>query len=218
MRGHANEDRNRQAFLGRAPSRKLRRQIRRGSERDAVIQIRTLDRLVPEDLPRIVTGYVAHARYVVERSEDRDRIAFTLRRVELDRPFVKEFAFPSEDIRKYAECVRQGWSLGAFEGDVGIGIALAERRDWNRSLWVWGLGVAEDHRRRGIGRGLVEELSSRGRKAGLRVLVCETQSTNVPAIDFYRSTGFVADGVDLSYYSNEDAENGEVALFMKKRL
>ena len=55
-------------------------------------------------------------------------------------------------------------------------------------------------------------------KAGLRVLVCETQTTNVPAIDFYRSVGFEVDGIDLSYYSNDDVESGEVALFLKRRL
>jgi hypothetical protein len=30
--------------------------------------------------------------------------------------------------------------------------------------------------------------------------------------------GFVLDGVDLSYYSNEDWPNGEIALFMKRKL
>ena len=53
---------------------------------------------------------------------------------------------------------------------------------------------------------------------GLRVLVCETQTTNVPAIDFYRSVGFELDGIDLSYYGNDDVAAGEVALFMKRKL
>jgi ribosomal protein S18 acetylase RimI-like enzyme len=56
------------------------------------------------------------------------------------------------------------------------------------------------------------------KRAGCRVVVCETQNTNVPAIDFYRKVGFEIGGIDLSYYSNEDVENGEVAIFMKRKI
>ena len=55
-------------------------------------------------------------------------------------------------------------------------------------------------------------------KEGFRVLVCETQTTNVPAIDFYRSVGFEVGGIDLSYYGNDDVQAGEVALFLKRKL
>ena len=48
--------------------------------------------------------------------------------------------------------------------------------------------------------------------------MCETQTTNVPAIDFYRSVGFEVGGIDLSYYSNDDVQAGEVALFLKRKL
>ena len=62
--------------------------------------------------------------------------------------------------------------------------------------------VAETHRRQGIGRQMMEELVERGRASGLRIVVCETQNTNVPAIHFYRRVGFNIEGIDLSYYSN----------------
>jgi ribosomal protein S18 acetylase RimI-like enzyme len=52
----------------------------------------------------------------------------------------------------------------------------------------------------------------------MRVLVCETQSTNVPAIRFYRALGFVLEGLDLSLYSNHDYPDGEIAIFMKRYL
>lgn len=52
----------------------------------------------------------------------------------------------------------------------------------------------------------------------MRAVVCETQNTNVAAIRFYRRMGFDIEGVDLSYYSNQDCPDGEVALFLKKRL
>jgi ribosomal protein S18 acetylase RimI-like enzyme len=99
-----------------------------------------------------------------------------------------------------------------------VGLAIAQRRNWNRSLWLWELGIEETRRRTGIGTKLVESLVHSAKDAGLRVIVCETQNTNVPAIDFYRKTGFELDGIDLSYYTNADMTTGEVALFMKRKL
>lgn len=64
----------------------------------------------------------------------------------------------------------------------------------------------------------MEALADRARKADLRIMVCETQNTNVPAIEFYRKVSFEVEGIDLSYYSNNDVTNGEVAIFMKKKL
>lgn len=46
----------------------------------------------------------------------------------------------------------------------------------------------------------------------------ETQNTNVNAIRFYRRSGFEIEGIDLSYYTNDDVEGGEVAIFMKRKL
>jgi ribosomal protein S18 acetylase RimI-like enzyme len=61
-------------------------------------------------------------------------------------------------------------------------------------------------------------LVGKGRAAGLRTLLCETQSTNVPAIRFYRKMGFELEGLDLSHYRNTDYPDGEMAVFMKKPL
>ncbi len=163
-------------------------------------------------------GYTAEDRYELETSEAPDRFDFTLRRVHLPRSFRKRFHHDEKDARRYREVVRLGWSMGAYDGRGLVGLALAEPRAWNRSVWVWELAVARPLRRRGIATRLVHELSRRAAAEGYRVLVCETQSTNVPAIDFYLRTGFRIEGVDLSYYTNEDVRKGEVALFMKRRV
>ena len=65
---------------------------------------------------------------------------------------------------------------------------------------------------------MMEELAERGRTSGLRIVVCETQNINIPAIHFYRRVGFNIEGIDLWYYSNDDQPAGEVAVFMKRRL
>lgn len=64
----------------------------------------------------------------------------------------------------------------------------------------------------------MQGLVQMARSSGLRVLVCETQNTDVPAINFYRVMAFEIDGIDLSYYTNNDLEKGEVAIFMKKKI
>lgn len=112
----------------------------------------------------------------------------------------------------------QGHALGAFAGDDCVGIALAEAQTWNASLWVHELHVAPEMRGQGIGHLLMGALTSHARTHNARCIVCETQTTNIPAIQFYRAQGFVMDGIDLSYYINHDQERREVAVFMKKRL
>lgn len=99
-----------------------------------------------------------------------------------------------------------------------MGIAIAEARRWNSSLWIWEFYIAADCRRMGAGRDLMESLADLARQAGLRVMTAETQSTNVPAINFYRALGFEIDAIDCSYYTNQDIAAGEVALFMKRKL
>jgi ribosomal protein S18 acetylase RimI-like enzyme len=76
--------------------------------------------------------------------------------------------------------------------------------------------VAGAHQRRGVGRQLVDALTEKARAVGLRTIVSGTQNTNIPAIRVYRRVGFHIEGIDLSYYSNDDYPDGEIALFMKK--
>ena len=64
----------------------------------------------------------------------------------------------------------------------------------------------------------MEAMADKAKEAGMRVIVCETQNYNVPAIEFYRKVGFEIEGIDLSYYSNRDMTEGEVAIFMKRKL
>jgi len=184
-----------------------------------MVEIRNLAEVDADSLKRLVTGYVSNARYAVSKTEWDDRAVIGLERVGLERPYVKRYPPPDEEtVQRYAEVVQNGLSVGAYEGQQLVGIAIAEPQRWNRSLWVWEFHVVEGHRGRGIGRQMMERLVERGRAAGLRIVVCETQNTNVPAIQFYRRVGFRLEGIDLSYYSNEDWPGGEVAVFMKRRL
>lgn len=183
-----------------------------------MIKIRTLRNFDLEDINRLVGGYISTAKYIVNKTETHEQTVITLKLISLDQPYVKHWPSDDAGLERYKQFVQQRLSLGAYDGSRLVGIAIAERRDWNRSLWVWEFGVAETHRRMGIGRRLMEAVTDKAKEAGLRIIVCETQNTNVPAIQFYRKVGFEIEGVDLSYYSNSDITEGEIAIFMKKKL
>ena len=151
-----------------------------------MIKIRTLRNVDVDALDLLAaSGYTSTAKYSIQKNETHEQTTIAMELVALDPPYVKSWPVLDDDVERYRQVVRQELSLGAYDDGQLVGIAIAERRDWNRTLWV---------------------------------MVCETQSTNVPAIEFYRKVGFEVEGIDLSYYSNDDAPDGEVANFMKRKL
>lgn len=184
----------------------------------AGVEIRTLETLDMAALQRIADGYLSLERYDVSRTATREWTAITLNLIELEQPYVKQWTWAPDDLHHYASVVDEDFSVGAYQGDELIGIGLAERRAWNATLWVLEFHVQRDRRRSGIGRKMMDSLAQLARDAGLRCIGLETQNTNVPAIDAYRRLGFEIDGIDLSFYTNTDTLDGEVAIFMKRRL
>lgn len=184
-----------------------------------MIEIRPLKSISASEIHDIGGGYTSPSRYVVSKVESPERTVITLELTPLDKPYVKQWD-PSDEVeeKRDQQCVAEGYSLGAYDGDQMAGLAVIEPRWWNRTFFIWEFHVAEAYRRKGIGRHLMEAVVAEARQAGFRVVALETQSTNLPAISFYRSVGFEIDALDLSLYTNTDAINGEVAIFMKRKL
>lgn len=184
-----------------------------------MISIHPLTQFDPERFRFIVSGYSTNEIYRVTLGESDDLTRFDLTLESLEEMLLFQFPFSEEDMDRYASLVPAEYCLGVFDEDELVGIALAEPQWWNRTLWVWEFHVAANYRGRGLGKRLMNALVERARTAKLRAVVCETQNTNVPAIRFYRATGFRMEGVDISYYTNEDmSPGGTVAVFMKLRL
>ncbi len=168
-------------------------------------------------LPAVMTGYTTSEKYVVQKVESEAETAVTLHLVPLPGP--KTFRYEHLDqaeLDRLAGVVAEGFSFGAFVDEGLVGVALASPESWNGSLRVWEFHVAEAWRGQGLGRRLMERVGETAVAHQLRVIVCETQSSNVPAIRAYRRLGFVLDAVDLSFYSNEDVAQENVAVFMKR--
>ena len=184
-----------------------------------MISIQPLTQLDPTDLKRVRRGYTSHGIYVVTYTESASGTAINLQFVTLKEPYIKRFDdCDTETLQQYDRAFNHGYSFGAHDDGLLVGLLIAEPHEWNRSLWVGEFHVAETHRCMGIGRRLMECAAAKATRADLRTIVCETQNTNATAITVYRSLGFRIEGIDISYYSNSDYPDGEIAVFMKRRL
>ena len=183
-----------------------------------MVEIRPLTQINLVDLRRIASGYSSDSKYAVGHTEAGNCVSFELCLVTLDKPYVKRFHYDNEILQQYNAVINTGYSFGAFNGDMLVGLAIAEGHRWNRSLSVHEFHVAQTYRNQGIGRQLMECVAAKASRAGFRIIVCETQNTNPTAINVYRRLGFRVEGVDISFYSNDDYPEGEIAVFMKRRL
>ena len=184
-----------------------------------MVEFRALENLDLADLIRVASGYSSASKYEVEYNDAPGSVTFELRLVELEQPNVKEYDhLDAATAERYQSFLPQGYSFGAYDDGVLIGIAIAEEQSWNQTLWMHEFHIAESHRGQGVGRQLMEHGAERAATSGLRTIVCETQNTNAGAIDFYGRIGFRIEGIDLSLYKNTDYPDGEIALFLKRRL
>ena len=184
-----------------------------------MIDIRPLEHFDADSFRPIAAGYATAEIYRVAWSESDGQTIFSLALEPLAEPERFDFPYSDDDVERYTALVPNDFCWGAYDGDTLVGVALGELHEWNRVVWVWEFHVAPAYQREGIGRRLMAEVAARARAAGARALVAETQNTNVSAIRFYRGVGFRLEGVDISYYTNEDMQPGRtVALFMKLRL
>ncbi|GAC1446002.1 MAG: hypothetical protein NVSMB56_01180 [Pyrinomonadaceae bacterium] len=184
-----------------------------------MIEVRPLTSLELNDLKRIADGYSSDSKYVVVHNDSGNYIGFDLQLVALEQLFIRRYVhFNVETLRSYNEVLKSGHSFGAYDGNLLIGLVIAGAYLWNQSLWVYEFHVAETHRKKGVGKQLMNCAAQTAKRAGLRIIVCETQNTNVTAINVYRKLSFRMEGVDISFYSNADYPDGEIAIFMKRRL
>lgn len=184
-----------------------------------MIEIRTLEKLDADDIERVITDHSTQECYRVNYSDSGEQTSIALQLVQLSQPHIGKYHhFDTAELNRYADIIPNGYAFGAYEGDVLEGFIIAEAREWNDSLWVWEFHVAGDQRGKGIGRQLMETIAEKAKNARLRIIICETQNTNVSAIKIYRKLGFRVEGIDISYYTNKDYPDGEMAVFMKRRL
>ena len=105
----------------------------------------------------------------------------------------------------------------ALDRGHAVGVVATESLSWNRRAIIRHLYVDREHRRRGVGRRLLETALEAAREAGARTAWLETSNLNLPGIRAYERLGFRVCGLDTSLYDATPAE-GEVALFLCRSL
>lgn len=133
-------------------------------------------------------------------------------------PFIKKWEPFEADRERMAGIVDEGNSYLLCDGEAPVGIFLLERYEWNNCLNIELIEVVKDRRGRGYGSLMLEKIYEIALGMGVRAIRLEAQATNGAAIGFYMKNGYVIDGLDLSFYSNEDLETQEVAIFMKRKI
>lgn len=104
------------------------------------------------------------------------------------------------------------------DDNVEVGWICVIYQKWNNLARLWDIEVDERYRNQGIGKLLLDFAERTAKNWNCRAIILECQSSNFPAISFYRKNGFNLTGVDLIAYSNEDIEKCEVRLEMSKKL
>ena len=148
----------------------------------------------------------------IEKTEDGFNITICKKRFET--PFTH---LPEDGV--YPDKLYEDWweNASAF-GIVEDGKLLAAievcPEEWSNRLLITELFVGEEIRRQGYGRKLIDLAKAITVQNKYRVLMLETQSSNVNAVDFYLHEGFTLIGFDSCCYTNKDIERKEVRFNM----
>jgi len=183
------------------------------------ITIHALQSLTLADLHRVVSGYSSTGKYAITLSTHETTMSFELRLVALEKPYIKPpDPVDTDMLTRYTALLPKDYCFGAYDDDLLIGLIIAEPVPWNKSINVCEFHVCANYQNKKIGKQLMKCVSDKARDERFRIIVCETQNTNLPAIAVYQRLGFQLEGLDISYYSNTDFPDGEMAVFMKQRL
>jgi len=152
----------------------------------------------------------------LQRSGSGLNVSWSLTERPLDPPFVStDYGVHAHEHAQIVQRVRAGDGLQLIveDGSRAVAFVDVEWQRWRNAAFVWNILIDRAQRRQGLGMQLMQRIVDWARGAGLRAIVCETQTNNIAACRFYQKSGFRLCGVDDHFYSNEDIAVKEVALF-----
>lgn len=159
------------------------------------------------------------------QSQDGEKLFRLRRQGLLDEPFAF-LASPEDDSISSPEAVRDQLLspsdnlvvFGALDGEALVGmVGLGRDRPIKAAhrACIWGVFVASEYRRRGIGRRLLEAVLRHAREVdGLKSVYLSVSEKTPGAKRLYESVGFVAWGLepDCIRYAGESAREHHMAL------
>lgn len=126
----------------------------------------------------------------------------------------QSYVFPWND-QIFADCLRVGYHCVVVDtaaGVAGYGVLSMGAGEAH----VLNICVAEEWRRRGVGRSLLLALLAHARDRGVRDAFLEVRRTNRGAIALYHDVGFECVGTRRGYYQAQDGR--EDALVYRLEL
>ena len=178
-----------------------------------------LQRIYPEDYPNnklVPFTYTSDYYYDValQRKAKDSGWAITFQKTPFKQPFIK---YIEEKVFKpYKENAEYYLVFDNMRKEIGL--LVFGHSKWNNLMRLWDIYIDKDLQRKGFGTQLLQFVEEKAKKIKVRGIILECQSSNYPAIQFYRHCGFDLVGFDLICYSNTDVEKHEVRLEMAKLL
>ncbi len=157
-------------------------------------------------------GYTTNQYYDVNVDKTQAGYLISIEKKDLIDPITHspdEYDYPD---KLYADHWEHAYAWGVLVNDELIAAIETEQEVWSNRLRITELWVSEQYQKQGIGHALIEIAKEQARRERRRVVILETQSCNVNAIDFYQHEGFSLIGMDTCCYKNNDLQRKEVRL------
>ena len=131
-------------------------------------------------------------------------------------------ARPVEAIaERLREPLEHGFHLGVFDGDQLVGMARFKRHVGIKERhkgYIFGLYVAREHRRRGLGRALLSAIVERAKSdPRLEQILLGIAAPQAAAMALYRSFGFESYGIEPNALKVGDEYVDEVCMILRLR-
>ena len=159
-------------------------------------------------------SYTSEYYYDISINKTEDGFNIPIQKKKFDKPFTHV----PEDGEYPDKLYEDWWEKAEAYGIIDNGELLAaievNPEEWSNRLLITELFVDEIIRGQGYGKKLIDLAKKITVKRGYRVLMLETQSSNVSAVDFYLHQGFALIGFDSCCYTNNDLQRKEVRFNM----
>lgn len=106
-------------------------------------------------------------------------------------------------------------TLGGYAGGALVamaGVAKGAHEKARHRAVLWGVYVAPEHRRSGLGRAIVGRAIEEARALGVEALCLSVDAQNAPALALYRALGFTPWGVERDAFRADGAPVDEVHM------
>ena len=159
-------------------------------------------------------SYTSQYYYDISIDKTADGFSIPIQKKRFEKPFThvpEDGEYPD---KLYEDWWENAEAYGIVENGKLLAAIEVNPEEWSNRLLITELFVDEKIRGQGYGKRLINLTKQIAVKQGYRVLMLETQSSNVNAVDFYLHQGFTLIGFDSCCYTNNDLQRREVRFNM----